>query len=108
MFDLRPKLPDALLMRQEEISFAFAQGPASLKMDSAAQAMGVFGPAGIPGPVLDNCLTVSTMREVRSTKYEVRSPRLVRARSAQTTSVSTSLQLTNIEYDSETKISTKI
>lgn len=59
-------------MRQEEISFAFAQGlqghglqghghqgPASLKMDPSAQTVGVFGPGGIPGPVLDNCLTVS-------------------------------------------------
>lgn len=63
----------ALLMRQEEISFSFAQAPsltpspsvspASLKMDPTAQTVGVgvgvFGPGGIPGPVLDNCLTVS-------------------------------------------------
>lgn len=65
----------ALLMRQEEISFSFAQAPsltpppsvspASLKMDPSPQTVGVgmgvgvFGPGGIPGPVLDNCLTVS-------------------------------------------------
>lgn len=64
----------ALLMRQEEISLAFGQAPSpsispsgptghSFKMDPSAPVqtvgVGVFGPGGIPGPVLDNCLTVS-------------------------------------------------
>lgn len=59
-------------MRQEEISFSFAQAPspsispASLKMDPTAQSVGVgvFGPGGIPGPVLDNCLTMNQQCKV--------------------------------------------